>query len=44
MFCKHSSKTVYAKIIQCLNCLVALGTPSTTGVSQQTVRLGGGPT
>ena len=37
MFYKHSSKTEYAKIIQCLSCLVALGTPSTAGVSQQNV-------
>ena len=44
MFYKHSSKTEYAKIIQCLNCFVALGTPSTAGVSQQTVWLEGGPT
>ena len=37
MFYKHSCKTDYAKIIQCLKCLVALGTPSTAGVNQQTV-------
>ena len=37
MFYKYSSKTDYAKIIQCLKCLVALGTPSTVGVDQQTV-------
>ena len=37
MFYKHSSKTEYARIIQWLRCLVALGTPSTVGVNQQTV-------
>ena len=37
MFYKHSSKTEYAKIIQCWRCLVALGMPSTAGVNQQTV-------
>ena len=37
MFYKHSGKTEYARIIQCLRCLVALGTPSTVGVNQQTV-------
>ena len=37
MFYKNSSKIDYAKEIQCLKCLVALGTPSTAGVNQQTV-------
>ena len=37
MFYKHSSKTNYAKISQCLKCLVALGLPNTAGVNQQTV-------
>ena len=37
MFYKHISNTEYAKIIQRLKCLVALGKPSTAGVNQQTV-------
>ena len=37
LFYKHSSKTEYAKIIQSVRCLVALGTPSIAGMNQQTV-------